>query len=258
MPEWNAEQYHEISLPQQQWARRVLDRLPLEGSERVLDVGCGTGRITSEIAERVPRGRVVGLDRSAVMLATAAVWLSEHAPAVSLVLADGAALPFRRVFDAVFSSATFHWIHDHAALFHSMIGTLEPGGRLVAQCGGKGNLGVLLGRAEHLMHDSQFAPFFADWTEPTFYTDVAATEQRLAAAGFSGVKVWLEAAPTRLPGADAFRQFIATVCVRHHVARLPPRVRDLFLNELTIAAAADSPPFTLDYWRLNIDAARPA
>jgi trans-aconitate 2-methyltransferase len=258
MPEWNAEQYHELSLPQQQWGRRVLERMPLQGHERILDIGCGTGRITSEIAARAGRGRVIGVDRSAAMLETAAQWLREHGPGVRLIRADGAALPFRSAVDVVFSGATFHWIHDHAALFRSIVTALKPGGRLVAQCGGSGNLGVLLGRAERLMGDPRFAGWFADWSEPTFYPDVASTKHRLAAAGFTDVEVWLEAAPTHFGGPDEFQQFIATVCVRHHLNRLPGRERDIFLRELTAAAAADSPPFTLDYWRLNIAAMRPA
>src|SRR4029079_4646180 len=127
MVAWNAERYHEVSAPQQAWGRRMLERLPLEGHERVLDLGCGTGRITAEIAARVPRGGVGGLDRSESMLQTASVWLREHSPRPPLVMADGAQLPFSRAFDAVFSGATFHWIADHAALFRSIGTALRPG-----------------------------------------------------------------------------------------------------------------------------------
>ena len=258
MTEWNAGLYHDLSSPQQAWGRRVLQRLPLEGHETVLDVGCGTGRLTADIAARVPAGRVVGVDRSAAMLETAAPWLREHARGTLLVLADAAALPFRRAFDAVFSGATFHWIHDHAALFRSIITVLRPGGRLVAQCGGGPNIAQLLGRAERLMRDSNFSPFFEAWTEPTYFADVASTTRRLTAAGFVDVEVSLEAAPTPFDGPEVFQEFIANVCVRHHIARMPPPERTVFLRELTLAAAADSPPFTLDYWRLNISARRPA
>src|SRR5262245_62790809 len=108
MTDWNADRYHQISSPQQAWGLKILGRLPLDGSETVLDIGCGTGRVTAEIAMRVPSGRVVGIDRSASMIQTARVWLREHAPRARLVIADGAALPFRRCFDAVFSGATFH------------------------------------------------------------------------------------------------------------------------------------------------------
>jgi trans-aconitate 2-methyltransferase len=258
MAEWNAEQYHEVSSPQQAWGRKVLERLPLEGREHVLDLGCGTGRITELIARRVPQGRVVGLDRSRAMLETASGWLKAHAPRVGLVLGDGAALPFRRAFDAVFSAATFHWIHDHAALFRSVVTSLRPGGRLVAQCGGRGNLAQLFGRTERLMNERRFAPFFTDWTEPAYYADVDSTVRRLKSAGFEDVEVWLEAAPTPFESAGAYQQFISTVCIRNHLSRLGMDDRRAFLRELTLWAAEDDPPFTLDYWRLNIAARRPS
>jgi trans-aconitate 2-methyltransferase len=258
MTDWNAGRYHDISFPQQAWGRRVLDRLPLAGTERVLDIGCGTGRLTAEIAQRVPDGVAVGVDRSAAMLETAGSWLRDRSCKTRLVLADAAALPFRRAFDAAFSGATFHWIHDHAALFRSIVTALRPGGRLVAQCGGGPNLAVLYGRAERLMREPRFARYFEEWTEPVYFADVETTARRLAAAGFVDVDVSLQEAPTPFDGPDQFREFIANVCVRHHAARLPNAERQSFLRDLTVAAAADSPPFTLDYWRLNIDGRRPA
>ena len=258
MPDWNAERYHHISAPQQAWGRRILERLPLDGHECVLDLGCGTGRITGELAARVPRGRVVALDRSPSMLATACDWLRQSALSVALVQADGALLPFNRAFDAVFSGATFHWIHDHGALFRSIVTALKPGGRLVAQCGGGPNLALLFGRAARLMHDPRFAHYFEEWTDATYYSDAESAARRMRIAGFVDVETNLEAAPTAFDSPVEFQEFIANVCVRHHVARLPPRERQIFLRELTVAAAADTPPLTLDYWRLNMSGRRPA
>jgi trans-aconitate 2-methyltransferase len=258
MSDWNAERYHQLSGPQQTWGRRVLERLPLAGDELVLDLGCGTGRLTEELQRRLPGGRVVGADRSEAMIEVAAMWLSGHARRAAVVQADGAALPFRRVFDAVFSGATFHWILDHGALFRSIITALKPGGRLVAQCGGAGNLAVLRGRADRLSDAPAFAFYFDGWNEPWYYADVEATKRRLQAAGFVDINVWLEDAPTRFDSADEFRDFVATVCVRPHLDQLPATEGRLFLAELTMAAAEDSPAFTLDYQRLNIDARRPA
>ena len=258
MPDWNAERYHDLSSPQQAWGRRVLERLPLSGGEHVLDLGCGTGKITQELHRRLPNGRLVAADRSDAMVETAAAWLREHAPGTHVVQADGAALPFRRAFDAIFSTATFHWILDHAALFRSIITALKPGGRLVAQCGGAGNLAVLRARADRLRGEPRFENYFDDWSEPWYYADIESTTRRLAAAGFVEIDVSIEEAPTPFADADTFREFIATVCVRHHLARLPLIERKIYLNELTLAAAADSPAFTLDYWRLNMSARRPA
>ena len=258
MADWNAGRYHDISTPQQAWGRKVLDRMPLTGTERVLDIGCGTGRLTEELARRVPSGRVVGVDRSPAMLTAAAGWLRERGPQTMLVQADGAALPFLRTFDAVFSGATFHWIHDHAALFRSIITALRPRGRLVAQCGGGPNLALLYARADGLMRQPRFASYFEEWTEPTYFADVEVTRRRLAAAGFVDIDVSLEEAPTTFDSPDMFQEFIANVCLRHHVARLGSMERNPFLRELTVAAAMDKPAFTLDYWRLNISASRPA
>ena len=258
MVDWNAERYHEVSSPQHGWALRMLERLPLEGHERVLDLGCGSGRVTAELAQRVPRGQVIGIDRSDAMLNAASRWLRESGCAVPLAQADGAALPFNRAFDAVFSGATFHWIHDHAALFRSIITALRPSGRLVAQCGGAGNLATLMARTDHLMNERRFASCFHDWVEPTNFADVDSTRRRVAAAGFQDVEVWLEPAPATFADAAAYQEFIATVCVRLHLTRMPMDERRAFLRHLTLAAAEDSPPFTLDYCRLNITARRPA
>jgi len=113
-------------------------------------------------------------------------------------------------------------------------------------------------RAEALMRSPRFANYFDDWEEPTYYADVETTRQRLAAAGFVDVEVSLEEAPTTFDAPDQFQEFIANVCMRHQVARLPNADRAAFLRELTVAAATDKPAFTLDYWRLNITGTRPA
>lgn len=255
--DWNAAVYHEVSAPQQTWGHRVLARLVLDGDEHVLDLGCGTGRLTADLAQRVPRGRVVAADRSAAMIGTASEWLREHAPRVALVRADGAALPFTQAFDAIFSTATFHWIPDHDALFAELFRVLRAGGRVVAQCGGGPNLQRLLARAHVLMDGPRYARFFGQWQDPWYFADVSTTIAQLERAGLEPIDVNLEYAPTPLPNREAYQEFLACVCVRHHIDRLPPDHRKPFVAALADAAAGDDPPFTLDYWRLNIDARRP-
>jgi trans-aconitate 2-methyltransferase len=258
MSDWNAERYHEVSTPQQAWGRKILDHLSLTGGERALDIGCGTGRLTALLAERLSEGRVTGLDRSPTMIGTARSWLQEHAPRTTLVRSDAILLPFTgSSFDLVFSTATFHWIHDHPSLFAAVGRVLKPGGRLVAQCGGGPNVARLHQRSDRLMRDPRFAAAFAAWSEPWNFADVETTASRLADAGLIDIDVNLEEAPARFDGPEKFCDFISTVCVRPYLTYLAEADRPAFLAALTNEAATDDPAFTLDYWRLNISARRP-
>ena len=251
MFDWDAARYHRLSQPQVSWGRSVLARLPVRPGERVLDLGCGTGRLTAELAA-LAEIQVTGLDRSQAMLGEA---MATRPDRTSFVRGDGADLPFRPgVFDAVFSTATFHWIPNHDRLFAAIHSALKPGGRLVAQCGGGPNLARLIERTHTLMRGPRFAPMFGDWSDPWNFATVDETRRRLERAGFETIDVSLEPAPTRMAGAADFSDFISCVCVRHHIDRLPAAERPHFVAALAEQAAADDPPFTLDYWRLNISA----
>jgi trans-aconitate methyltransferase len=250
MSDWDASRYHRLSDPQLGWGRKVLERLAARPGERILDVGCGTGRLTAEIAAS-PATFVVGIDRSAAMLSEAAAQSSRQGRR-DYVRGDGAALPFAGAFDAVFSAATFHWIPDHERLFASIHAALRPGGRLVAQCGGGPNLKRLLDRTHALMERAPYREYFSGWFDPWNFAFPGATRARLEAAGFVDVHTSLEEAPTTLPSRAAFADFIHCVCVRHHIERLPAEAREPFIGSLTELAARDHRPFTLDYWRLNI------
>jgi trans-aconitate 2-methyltransferase len=252
--DWDAERYHRVSDPQVAWGQRVLERLAPRPGERVLDLGCGTGRLTAAVAARTCV-LVVGADRSAAMLARAAGQPIGH---TAFLLADGTALPFAEAFDAVFSTATFHWIRDHDALFAQLRQALRPGGRLVAQWGGGANLARLLDRARALMADPRLAPAFDAWSEPWYFAGVPDTRARLASAGFGAIEVWLEPAPTSFADAAQYAEFVTCVPLRHHLAALPDEARVPFVRELAAAAGADDPPYTLDYWRLNVDAVKPS
>jgi trans-aconitate 2-methyltransferase len=258
MSDWDASRYHRVSAPQFDWGQRVIARLQPHDGERILDLGCGTGRLTNEIATMVTRGRVVGLDRSGAMIAVARAGAEDGRARVSYLQGDGAALPFNRAFDAVFSAATLHWIHDHEAVFASVFAALTAGGRFVAQCGGAGNLQRLLERAAPLMAAAPYDQFFRGWHDPWNFVGPEVTATRLAAAGFRDVETSLEPAPADLGDAKAFAEFIAVVCIRHHLDRLPHHLRDPFTGQLTDLFRYDNPPFVLDYQRLNITARKPA
>jgi trans-aconitate 2-methyltransferase len=256
-PDWDAGSYHRLSGPQLAWARELLARVPLDGAETVADVGCGTGRLTRELLARLPAGRLFAVDVSASMLAEASAHLSGTPGRWLLVRADATTLPFDRVLDVAFSSATFHWIMDHDALFATLFRALKPGGRLVAQCGGGPNLERLLTRARRLIAAPEFARHFERWVERINFADAETTKRRLERAGFVDVLTSLEPRAVSFENADAYRDFLRTVCVWHHIEQLPDELRPRFTERLADAAAKDDPPFMLDYWRLNLSGRRP-
>lgn len=242
--DWDAVTYDRIADPQLRWGSDVLGRLALAGDELVLDAGCGTGRVTELVLARLPRGKVIGLDVSPAMLIEAARRLAPYGPRVRLVCADLLQpLPLARPVDAVFSTATFHWITDHDTLFRNLAAVLRPGGQLVAQCGGAGNIARVLEALHRLGHD---------WAGPWLFATPEETVERLTAAGFVDVQAWLNDEPVTLPPGEPFETYLATVILRLHMERLPLQERTGFVR----AVAAALPDCTIDYVRLNIVARR--
>ena len=242
--DWNASAYDRVADPQTKWGAEVVDRLPLSGDETVLDAGCGTGRVTELLLSRVPDGRVVALDRSRGMLAEARRRLAPYGDRVTCVEADlERPLPVDGLVDAILPTATFHWVMDHDALFANLAAVLRPGGWLVAQCGGFGNIDRFLAVARSV--DPAFSK------QHNFQT-AEATRERLGRSGFEAIDTWLSAAPTRFEPGTPLESFLETVCLRPHVDELPAGERAAFVK----AVAARMPEPVLDYVRLNITARR--
>jgi trans-aconitate 2-methyltransferase len=256
--EWNAADYHRISGPQVSWGKKVLARVQLQGDETLLDAGCGTGRLTADLLQSLRRGRVVGVDLSQNMLAAARDYLApDYAGKFWLVSADLQDLPFERVFDGIFSTAAFHWVLDHDRLFRSLFRALRPGGWLRAQCGGGPNLVRLRKRTDELATTAKYARYFAGFREPWTYNDAETAAGVLTRAGFVEVDTSLEAAPTVMEDLAKYSEFVRTVILRQHLERIPDaEMRTEFVAALAGHAANDDPPFSLDYWRLNLDAKR--
>jgi trans-aconitate 2-methyltransferase len=252
--EWNAALYHKLSAPQVSWGKKVLARLRLRGDEIVLDAGCGTGRLTGELLSAVPRGHVVGIDLSQNMLQKGREHLRSPA-GVSLVAGDLLYLPFRRVFNGIVSTAALHWVLDHDRLFANLRAALRPHGWLEAQCGGGPNLKALRQRADTLTNTPGFAEYFSGFREPWLFQTAEGAAAALRRAGFVNVRTSIEAAPTLLETAQQYSEFISTMILRQHVKLIPRGdLRAEFIENLVEQAAADDPPFLLDYWRLNLSA----
>jgi trans-aconitate 2-methyltransferase len=245
--DWDATTYDRVSGPQQRWAAEQLDRLELSGDEVVLDAGCGSGKITLELARRAPHGTVYAVDAAPSMVAHTREALGDGAVALCQDLTE-LALP--EPVDVVFSNATFHWIPDHDALFAALHRNMKPGARLLAQCGGRGNIDEFRRLSDEVAAEPPFADYFADWVRPWNYATAEETADRLTAAGFADVSTWLEEKPTELEDA---RSFIATVCLVRHLDPLPPALRDTFVD--AVLARCDE-PVVLHYVRLNMTARR--
>jgi trans-aconitate 2-methyltransferase len=243
--DWDAATYDRISDVQVGWALEQLERLPLGGDEVVLDAGCGSGRVTAELIRRVPRGRVYGVDVAPSMVEHARAALGDRA---TILCHDLVALELPEPVDAVFSNATFHWIGDHEALFAALHAVMKPGARLVAQCGGRGNIDMFRRIADQVAAEAPFAEHFTGWRRPWNYAGDAETAERLKQAGFSDVETWLE--PKRvLPR----RAFVKTVCLVRHLDPLGPELRDAFVNRVIERCGE---PLVLEYVRLNMTARR--
>src|ERR1700744_78041 len=194
--DWDANTYDRVSAPQQRWAAEQLDRLDLAGDEVVVDAGCGSGKITLELIRRVPRGTVYAVDAAPSMVRHTQEAVGDRAIASCQ---DLARLALPEPVDVIFSNATFHWVPDHDALFAALHRNLRPGGRLVAQCGGRGNIESVRVAAENVIGSGPLARHFARWPRPWTYATPEQTLQRLDRAGFTDAQAGLEPRPTPMP-----------------------------------------------------------
>jgi trans-aconitate 2-methyltransferase len=243
--EWDAETYDSVSDPQFSWGTEVLERLQLRGDESVVDAGCGSGRVTAELLERLPEGGLIAVDGSAAMIEKARERLGDRA---SYLVADLSELRLEHPVDLVFSTATFHWILDHERLFRRLRAALRPGGRLVAQCGGQGNVARHAAAIAAVAARPRFQPHFDRALGMWNFASPEETEERLREAGFAAARCWLEPRPVQ--PADPLA-FISTVTLGPLLAQLPNEERRPFAEAIL---EQSEQPLVLDYVRLNIEA----
>ena len=245
--EWDAQTYDRVSDPQYEWGLEVLDRLELEGDEYVLDAGCGSGRVTAKLLDGLPDGRVLCVDASEQMIEKAREALGDRA---DYLVSDLAELEVQRPVDVTFSTATFHWLPDHDRLFSRLHAAIRPGGRLVAQCGGAGNVAEHARNIVAVASRPEFAEHFSEMSIMWNFATPAETELRLRNAGFDRVRCWLENKPVQPEDPYAFT---TTVTMGPHLARLPEERRRRFAEAVL---DLEGEPLTLNYVRLNIEAHR--
>jgi trans-aconitate 2-methyltransferase len=247
--DWDAATYDRVSDIQMRWALEQLERLDTADGDVVLDAGCGSGRVTALLADRVPNGRVYGVDVAPSMAEHARVALGDRA---TILCQDLVELELPEPVDTAFSNATFHWVPDHDRLFERLHAAIKPGGQLVAQCGGRGNINSFRVLADQVAQTEPFAPYFGNWVGPWNYAGAEETAERLERAGFTDVSCWLEPRPVT---PEDPRAFVQTVCLVRHLDPLPDELRAPFIDRV-LEQAGD--PLVLEYVRLNMTAQRSA
>lgn len=243
--DWDASSYEQTSTPQQDWGAEVLERLELVGDETVLDAGCGAGIVTAALRDRLPRGRVIGVDASPAMIAAARARLGDD---VELHVCDLHALALAEPVDALLSTATLHWVPDHARLWRHLHALLRPGARVAVQFGGHGNVAAPERAMAALARQPPFAAHLAPFTSPWTFDTAETAAAELAAAGFADVDTWLARREAR--PADV-RRFLGTSVAPGELARLPAELREPYLDALFAELGR---PGHLDYVRCNVAA----
>jgi SAM-dependent methyltransferase len=191
---WNAGLYDDRFSFIWEYGSSLIDLLDPQPGERILDLGCGTGHLTRAIAER--GANVVGIDHSPEMIAQA----RGNYPEIRFEVANASNFSVDEPFDAVFSNAVLHWIRDADGAVRSISRALKPSGRLVAEFGGKGNIGTIVEATLDVLRQSGY-PARED-RNPWFFPSIAKYAGLLERHGLETTSAALFDRPTRLDGGD--------------------------------------------------------
>jgi len=229
---WNAADYAQHSQAQQLWARELIGKLALAGSEAVLDLGCGDGKVTAELARCVTQGYVLGVDSSAAMidLASHCYPVSQY-PNLSFAQMDARRLDFAERFDVVFSNAALHWVKDHQPVIEGIYRSLKPGGRILLQMGGKGNAGVILSVLEQVISEPAWHPYFKDFASPYGFYGTDEYDALLPSAGFNVTRLQLIPKDMQHAGQGGLEGWIHTTWLPY-TETIPAALRDEFISAI--------------------------
>ena len=241
-PAWNPADYAANSAVQQSWAGELIARLKLRGGEHILDVGCGDGKITAELARAVPQGSVVGLDASAEMIGFARkIFPTAEYPNLKFQIADAREIRSPKKIDVVFSNAALHWVDDHKAILRGAASVLKAGGRLVISCGGKGNAHDVFLAFRPEMRLQRRCEYFRQMPLPYFFYSPADYEKWLPQAGFKIQRLELAPKDATYAGATGFATWLRTTWLPF-VQRVPVNLREEFIAAVTRRYVARHPP----------------
>jgi trans-aconitate 2-methyltransferase len=242
---WNAADYAANSTVQQSWARELIAKLNLRGDEKILDVGCGDGKITAEIARHLPKGFIAGADASAEMIAFA----KKTFPAgknhnLKFQACDArkiTAKKFSEKFDVIFSNAALHWVDDHGKFLRGASSVLKTGGRLVVSCGGKGNAQDVFVALRPEMRLKRWREFFKKMPTPYFFYSPEDYKKWLQKFYFKIKKIKLAPKDAAYEGENGFATWLRTTWIPY-VQRVPEDLREEFIAAVMHRYVAKHPP----------------
>jgi trans-aconitate 2-methyltransferase len=264
---WDAKTYDEVSPSvQYRWGQQILEWRKWSGNETVMDAGCGSGLLTKLLAQKVPRGKVYGVDIDSNMIKQAGRILKDSEN-VELVQADIVDVNLHTKLDIIFSNASLHWVHDHAQVFQHFWEMLKHDSnkraQLLIQCGGHGNLRRILTLLHRVIRCNEFREYFGNMNCPWYFANPDDTRILLEKIGYINTKVHLHNDPVILTNREIYSKFVKTVIMKPFLERLPDdetrnRYLELFLDEVeNRSSKISTKPWSLDYVRLNITAEKP-
>jgi trans-aconitate methyltransferase len=225
---WDAAAYAANSAPQQSWARELIAKLDLRGGGHILDVGCGDGKVTAEIARAVSRGSVIGVDASPQMIEFARrTFPRSKFHNLEFHIMDARQIRFAQQFDFIFSNAALHWVDDHPAFLRGAAACLRSGGRLVVSCGGRGNAQDVFVATRPEMRLKRWREFFRGMGKPYFFYSPEDYEKWLPRFGFKTVDVRLVPKDTVFNGCEGFAAWLRTIWLPY-IQRVPENAREEF------------------------------
>ncbi len=232
MYKWDAEDYKNSSSAQRKWAMELISKLEIKGNERILDVGCGDGKITAEIALKLLEGSVLGIDSSKEMIALAReTFNSDEYPHLSFILKDAQELDFNNEFDIIFSNAALHWIKDHLSLLMRIKSSLKPSGKILLQMGGKGNARAIIEIVDEMINEEKWKQYFEDFEFPYGFYSAEEYKEWLQIAGFNLIKVQLIPKDMEKNDNDELAGWIRTTWLPY-TQRVPEDLQEDFIEEL--------------------------
>lgn len=240
--QWDAADYEKHSSPQHQWARDVLRIIDFAGDERVLDIGCGDGKVTAELAALVPQGSVLGIDSSDTMIQFAHRRFSpSRFSNLQFRLQDATCLAYNHEFDLIVSFASLHWVRDHIAVLNGIKRGLRLHGRAVLQFGGQGNAASLFRVTNEIITHERWRSYFVGFTESWAFYSVEEYVSFLEYVGLSARRIELVPKDMVHQGKEELKGWLRTVFLPY-TERLPEALREDLIEEIAVTYIGRHPP----------------